>query len=141
MANNAELPTWPTTRSSTESGSNKIELAGGASSASGSRDDDAVVRVHALHVESESVANRRFDRVRPRRVDASTERRMDAHTPVPQLVAEPLDDDRAIVGHGSGRITLFLEVGEKIACRIVIQPRLGEPLQVTRLVPAVRARG
>ena len=42
------------------------------------------------------VAQARAERHRPRRVHARAERRQDADAPVADLVAEALDDDRAV---------------------------------------------
>ena len=52
----------------------------------------------------------RLDREPPRRVHALPERRQDADPPVAELVAEPLDHDRAVVGDGAGRLALIVEV-------------------------------
>ena len=57
---------------------------------------DPVVRPERLHLEPESVANARGERHRPRRVHPAAERRQQADAPVADLVAEALDDDRAV---------------------------------------------
>ena len=63
----------------------------------GQPDDDAVVAPHRLDRQVELVGQPAFDRHRPRGVDGRAERAEDAHPPVADLVAEALDDDRAVV--------------------------------------------
>ena len=50
------------------------------------------------------------ERHSPRRVHASAERRVNHDANGVRLVAELLDDERAIVGHGAGRGTLLVHV-------------------------------
>ncbi len=60
-----------------------------------------------------------------------TERREQAHPPVTDLVAEPLDHDRAVVGHGARGLALVVEVlhqvagGELVEPEVIAQPLLG----------------
>ena len=61
--------------------------------------DDAVVAPHRLDRDVEAVDQPPLDRHRPRRVHRRAERAEDADPPVADLVAEPLDHDRAVVGH------------------------------------------
>ena len=94
----------------------------------GQADDDAVVAPHRFDRDVELVGEAPLDRHRPRRVDRRAERAEDAHPPVADLVAEPLDDDRAIVGHGTGRLDLFADVlhevvrGERVERVVRHQP-------------------
>ena len=61
------------------------------------------------------VADPRAERQRPRRVDAAAERRQHAQPPVADLVAEALDDDRAVArDHARGRL-LLAQVVEQVA--------------------------
>src|SRR3954454_25086084 len=52
---------------------------------------------------------------------------MHGDPPVTELVAESLDDDRAVVGHMTRRRTLLGEVGERVAGRPLVHADLGEP--------------
>ena len=76
---------------------------------------DAVVRPDRLHLDPVRFAQPRRDRHRPRRVHAAAERRENADTPVADLVAEPLDHDRAIRRHGTGRVGLIAQEREQVA--------------------------
>ena len=68
-------------------------------------------------------AEARLDRERPRRVHAGAERGEDADAPVAELVAEPLDHDRAVVGHrGGGR--LLGDVGHEVVGGERVEPEL-----------------
>ena len=78
---------------------------------------DAVVRPDRLHLEAERLAQPRADSHRPRRVDARTERREDADAPVADLVAEALDDDRAVGRERAGRLLLLAQEGEEVRAR------------------------
>ena len=67
----------------------------------GQVEGDAVVRPDRLHLDAERLAQPRADGHRPRRVHARAERREDADPPVADLVAEALDDDRAVRRDGA----------------------------------------
>jgi hypothetical protein len=58
--------------------------------------DDPVVGVDRVGFEAELVADPRAEGQRPGGVDAPAERRQHAQPPVADLVAEALDDDRAV---------------------------------------------
>ena len=90
---------------------------------------DPVVRPDRLRLDPERVAKPRGQRHPPRRVDPPAERGEDADAPVADLVAEPLDDDRAIGGNRAGRRLLLAEVREQIpsGARIEEEVRL-QPL-------------
>ena len=66
-----------------------------------------------------------LDGERPRRVDPGAERRQDADAPVADLVAEALDDDRAVVRHRRGRLRLILEVADEVLRRQRVEADLG----------------
>ena len=84
----------------------------------GQMERDAVVRPDRLHLEPERVAQARAERHRPRRVHARAERRQDAEAPVADLVAEALDDDRAVGGDDAAvRRSLVAQVGEEVLRR------------------------
>src|SRR5438105_4479555 len=75
---------------------------------------DTVVGPDRLHLEAERLAQARAQRECPRRVDARTERRQDADAPVADLVAEALDDYRAIARDGARRLLLLAEKRDQI---------------------------
>ena len=50
-------------------------------------------------------------------MDASAERREDADAPVTEVVEDALDDDGAIVGDGTGRRVLIVEVLQEVLRR------------------------
>ena len=80
-------------------------------------DDDAVVAPHRLDRQVERVHQPALDRHRPRGVHRRAERAEDAHPPVADLVAEALDDDRAVVGHGTRGLALLVEVLDEVRRR------------------------
>ena len=73
-------------------------------------DHDPVVAPHRLDREVVAVEEALLDRHRPGGVDRCAERAEDAHPPVADLVAEALDDDRAVIGHGAGGRRLLGQV-------------------------------
>ena len=81
----------------------------------GEMERDAVVRPDRLHLDPEAVPQPRGERHRPRRVHAAAERRQDADAPVADLVAEALDDDRAVGRHDARRRLLLAEEDEEVA--------------------------
>ena len=98
----------------------------------GQPDRDAVVGVDRLDLEAEPLLEPRLDRERPRGVHAAAERREHDEPPVPQLVAEPLDDDPPVGRQGAGGLALVLEVGEEVVggevVEVVVAPQaLGGP--------------
>ena len=94
-------------------------------------DDDAVVAPHRLDRQVERIHQPALDGHRPRRVHRRAERAEDADPPVADLVAEALDDDRAVVGHGARGLALLVEVLDEVRRRervervVVVQARLG----------------
>ena len=85
----------------------------------------------SLHMSSTAsappLAQAVLQRHRPRRVHLGAERREHAHPPVADLVAEALDDDRAVVGHHAGGLGLLVEVGEEVAGRALVEPAGAQP--------------
>ena len=75
---------------------------------------DAVVGPQHLDRQAEPLVEARSERERPRRVHLRAERREDADAPVADLVAEALDDDRAVVGHRAGGLGLLVEVPQEV---------------------------
>ena len=71
-------------------------------------------RPDRLRVEAERLAKTRAERERPRRVHARAERRQDDDAPVADLVAEALDDDRAVGRDDAGRRLLVAQELEQV---------------------------
>src|SRR5581483_3915881 len=95
---------------------------------------DPVVRPDRLRLDPMRLAQPRCDRHRPRCMHAPAERREDAHTPVADLVAEALDDDRAIRGNRARRIRLLAQEREQVARRALLEVEVvAEPRNGTRL--------
>ena len=90
----------------------------------GKPDHDAVVAPEHLGAGAEPFLEPRLDREPPRRVHPVAEGREHADAPVADLVAEPLDHDRAVVGHGAGGLDLFGEVGDEVVGRPRVEPDL-----------------
>ena len=87
------------------------ELVGGV----GQAQHDAVVAPHELDVHAVLDGEAVLEGHGPRRVHLGAERREDADAPVADLVAEALDDDGAVVGHGAGRRRgLLLQVLDEV---------------------------
>ena len=80
----------------------------------GQAHDDAVVAPDHLDVAAEVLLQLGPDRHCPRCVDLGSERCVDADPPVADLVAEALDDDRAVIGDGPGGVGLLVEVVEQV---------------------------
>ncbi len=148
-ANSADPPTSAVTSGSTSSGSTTASSVPvrwtprrSSSSTSGSRStmpSSACIACTSTPYRSRS---RAATRQRPRRVHLRPERRVDRHPPVAELVAEPLDDDRAVVGQVAGRLRAARR-GRRAGCR---PPSASSPAAITRsrASPAVerrRARG
>ena len=83
---------------------------------------DPVVRPQRLDIEVERVAKTRAQGHRPRRVHAAPERRENADPPVADLVAEALDDDRAVGGNDAGRGLLLAEIRDEVPGGERIEP-------------------
>ena len=80
----------------------------------GQAQHDAVVAPHRLDRQVVLVGQAALDGHRPRCVDGRAERAEDADPPVADLVAEALDDDRAVVGHDAGGLGLLVEVLQQV---------------------------
>ncbi len=82
---------------------------------------DAVVAPHRLDGHAVVVGQAPLDGHRPRRVDGCAERAEDADPPVADLVAEALDDDRAVVGDDAGGFGLLAEVLQQVVRRQLVE--------------------
>ena len=51
-----------------------------------------------------------------------------AHAPVADLVPEPLDHDRAVVGHHAGGLGLLVEVGDEVRGGPLVEPAVAQAL-------------
>ena len=91
----------------------------------GQVDRDPVVRPDRLRLEPERRSQPRAERQRPRRVHAAAERREDAEPPVADLVAEALDDDRAVGRDGAGRAFLLAQERQQVRGRALVEHVLG----------------
>ena len=94
----------------------------------GQSQDDAVVAPHRLDRHVVVVGEAPLDGHRPRGVDRRAERAEDADPPVADLVAEPLDDDRAVVGDDAGGLGLLVEVLQQVARRQLVEGVLAAQL-------------
>ncbi len=90
----------------------------------GQADRDAVVAPQHLDVESVAFGQPALDRHRPRRVHPLAERRQHAHTPVADLVGEPFDHDRSVVGDRAGCLSLVVEVRREVLGGELVQSEL-----------------
>ena len=95
----------------------------------GKPQDDPVVAVHGLHVDPESLPHACTDGQGPGRVDLSTEGGVDRHAPIPELVAETLDNNGAVVGEMSGVVALFAQIGQQVVGGPGIEPGGLDPRQ------------
>jgi hypothetical protein len=82
----------------------------------GEAQDDAVVAPHRLDVHVEALPEAGLDGHGPGRVDPGAEGREEADPPVADLVAEPLEDDRPVVGDRR-RLGLLLDVADEVRRR------------------------
>ena len=113
--NSAVCGSVATTSSSMSSGSIWNASSGHLVGGLGQAQHDAVVAPHRLDRHVVAVGEAALDRHRPRRVHRRAERAEHAHAPVADLVAEALDDDRAVVGHDAGRLGLLVDVLQEVA--------------------------
>jgi hypothetical protein len=93
---------------------------------------DAVVGMRGLRVDAVPLAQPCPDGERPRGVDASAVRRVDDEPPVAELVPEPFDDDRPVVGHVTGRRALLVDIGQEVVGGPFIEAGAGGPLASLR---------
>ena len=105
----------------------------------GQAQHDAVVAPHRLDRHVEAVGEAALDGHRPRRVHRRAERAEHAHPPVADLVAEALDDDRAVVGHDAGGLGLLVDVLQQVRRRELVE-RVVVAQHADGLAPAT-ARG
>ena len=95
----------------------------------GQAHDDAVVAPQHLRARTEPIEQPLLDRESPRGVHPLPERREEAHPPVAELVAEPLDHDGAVVGHGTGRLDLVVEVRDEVPGGALVETEVGLELR------------
>ena len=95
-----------------------------------------------LHVQPVTLAQPGRDRQRPRCVHRRAERAVQHQAPVAELVAEPLDDQGAVVRQVAGRLALVGEVGDQVAGGQLVQA-VGAPpgRSRRRSAPLGRPRG
>ena len=98
----------------------------------GQADHDAVVAPHELDRHAPPLAEAVLEGHGPRRVHLGAERREHADPPVADLVAEPLDHDRAVVGHHAGGLGLLVEVGDEVGGGPLVEAAVAEPLRSGR---------
>ena len=87
----------------------------------GQAQHDAVVAPHRLDRHVVLVGQPALDGHRPRRVHRRAERAEQADPPVADLVAEALDDDRAVVGHDTGGLGLLGDVLQQVGRRQLVE--------------------
>ena len=103
----------------------------------GKVDDDPVVGPDRVGLEPVLLADPRAQREAPRGVDPAAERREHAQAPVADLVAEALDDDRAVARDDARRVLLLAQEREQVLRRERVQVvALGERLGVLLHRPA-----
>ena len=56
-------------------------------------------------------------------MDACPKRRQDRESPIAQLIAESFDNDRAVVGHGTGCLRLIGQIVHKVVGGQLVEPR------------------
>ena len=81
----------------------------------GEVDDDPVVGPDRVGLEAVLLADAPRQRQAPGGVDAPAVWAEDAEAPVADLVAEALDDDRAVAGHHARRVLLLAQVVDEVA--------------------------
>ncbi len=90
---------------------------------------DPVVRPEDVGVDAQRLLQAGRSGERPRCVHPGAVRREDADSPVADLVAEALDDDRPVGGHRPGRLLLLPQEGHQVLRRKLVERVLGaEPL-------------
>src|SRR2546422_2684589 len=82
---------------------------------------DAVGRPPRPRVDSEPLLEARLERQGQRRMHPAAKRRVDTYPPVPNLVAEALDHDRAVVWDGAGGGGLIVQVREQVLDSAIIE--------------------
>src|SRR5690348_8818892 len=102
---------------------------------------DAVVRPDRLHVDAERLAQLRRDGHRPGCVHAPAERREDADAPVADLVAEALDDDRAVGRDDAGRALLLAQELDEVPRGAIVEPLDGRLVLGEQLARELPDRG
>ena len=126
----AEVPTDSSTSWAISSGSKTTRSApGGASSRSVDTSGSRTTMPSSLGSTWASTPYRSVSR-RPiasahGAVDLGAEHAVHGQPPVAQLVAEPLDHDRAVVGQVPGGLPLLVHIGQQVVGGPVVQPAVG----------------
>ena len=95
----------------------------------GEMEDDAVVRPQRMRLDAVLLAQQRAQCEPPGRMHARAEGREHAQAPVADLVAEALDDDRAVRGQDAGgRLLLPQVLHERAGGALVAGVQPGQPL-------------
>ena len=113
--NSALPPSSPTTRVLELVGLDQHEVRARRLVGVGEVDDDPVVGPDRVGLQAELVADARAERQAPRGVDAPAVGREHAQPPVADLVAEALDDDRAVARHDARGLLLLAQEVEEVA--------------------------
>src|SRR5260370_42592354 len=83
---------------------------------------DSVIGPQRPDIDAHSVPKTRLEGQRQRRVHAAAERSVKAHSPVTDLVAEPLDHNRPVVGHRACGRGLVVEISEQVLDGAIVEP-------------------
>src|SRR4029079_7950670 len=95
----------------------------------GQMEDDPVVRPQRMRLDAVLLAQQRSQRESPARVHASTEGREHAQAPGDDIIAEALDDDRAIRGQDAGGSLLLAQIlHERAGGALVARVQAGQAL-------------
>ena len=116
-------PSSPSTSSSSSSAVDQREVGRGRLVGVGQVEGDAVVAPDGVGLLAGRRAQPRSEGQRPGGVDPRPEGRQHAQAPVADLVAEPLDHDRAVARHGPGGRGLVLEVGDEVGRGAPVEAR------------------
>src|SRR5260370_16618999 len=83
---------------------------------------DTVIGPQRPGIDAQSVPETRLQGQRQRRVRPAAERSVKAHSPVTDLVAEPLDHNRPVVRHRACGRGLVVEISEEILDGAIVEP-------------------
>ena len=89
-----------------------------------------IIGPDGVDVDSIAVAEPMTQCHRPRGVDPGAQRREQDESPVPDLVAEPLDDKGLVGGQHSGRLPFLCEILNEIPRRQVVQMKASHEVLV-----------
>src|SRR5205823_2570843 len=86
----------------------------------GQAQSNPVVGPDRVQVDTEALAHSSADRQSPGSMHPASEGREHTDAPVPQLVAEPLDHDRAIAWNSARALFLLRQVSQQVAGRQLV---------------------